>query len=89
MTDKQSYNSFEAELKKVKEYLTIHTVTSTMCAVALNIYRPSLCRHKRTLEDAGELVVTHNGVCEITGFHADYLSCNPAVIAKAKEGVNV
>lgn len=80
------YRNYNEELKQVREYLTKHNATATMCAVALDIYRPNLCRQKRELEDRGCLIVTHKGFCKITGYRAAYLSCNPDIINEGNDG---
>ena len=84
--DKGKYTNWKAESKKVRKYLSKHNATATMCAVDLKIYRPNLCRHKAQLQKLGLLKVTHNGICKVTGFKADYLTCN---INKLKGGKNV
>ena len=66
------------ELQAVYKYLQTHIATSTMAAVALNIYRPSLCRRKRTLEKAGLLVEVKTGYCKVTKCKAAFLTSNPA-----------
>lgn len=71
---KKCHNRWYAEKNKVKEYLITHNATATMCAVALGIYRPNLCRHKAELEKEGYLKETHKGLCKVTGFKAAYLS---------------
>lgn|GEM_PF-3343309 len=78
------YNQFSVEKTAVKEYLTNHIATATMVAVALDIYRPNLCRYKSMLQEEGVLVVTHNGICKETGFPADYLSCDPEIVNVVK-----
>jgi len=66
------------ELMAVYEYLQTHIATSTMAAVALNIYRPNLCRRKRKLEKAGLLVEVKEGICKVTRCRAAFLTTNPA-----------
>lgn len=66
------------ELQAVYEYLQTNIATATMAATALNIYRPSLCRRKRTLEKAGKLMEVKTGYCKITKCEAAYLSTNAA-----------
>lgn len=68
------------EIQRVYEYLKKETATATMAAVALNIYRPNLCRRKRTLEKAGHLIEVKRGYCQITKYVAYYLSTNPAMM---------
>jgi hypothetical protein len=80
------YRKYLAEFKQVRDYLSIHTATATMVAVALDIYRPNLCRHKKDLQDAGVLWVTHKGICQITGYKADYLACNPDLTEGGADG---
>lgn len=68
------------EIQRVYEYLKKETATATMAAVALNIYRPNLCRRKRTLQKAGHLIEVKRGYCQITKHVAYYLSTNPAMM---------
>ncbi|MBP6023931.1 hypothetical protein [Ferruginibacter sp.] len=65
------------ELQRVYEYLQKHCATATMTAIALNIYRPNLCRRKRALEKAGQLVEVKKAHCLITKHLATYLTTNP------------
>ena len=83
---KGKYRNYIAEYKLVRAYLSIHNATATMVSVALDIYRPNLCRHKKELQDAGVLWVTHKGTCKVTGFKADYLTCNPELIKGGVDG---
>lgn len=85
MSADNGYNNFEVELKRIKAYLLTHNASASMVATALNIYRPNLCRHKRTLESIGALKVTHKGFCKITGRKVQYLSCDPE---KVKGAIN-
>ena len=66
------------ELQAVYEYLQSNIATATMAAAALKIYRPSLCRRKRTLEKAGLLAEVKQGYCKITRCEAAYLTTNTA-----------
>ena len=70
----------DTELKAVYDYLQTHTSTATMAAIALNIYRPNLCRRKRTLQKAGHLIEIKKGICPVTKHLAAYLSTNPAMM---------
>ena len=65
------------ELQQVYEYLQQHCATATMTATSLNIYRPNLCRRKRTLEKAGLLAEVKKGCCSITKLVATYITTNP------------
>jgi hypothetical protein len=65
------------ELKAVFELLKVKPITATEAAVVLNIYRPSLCRRKRTLEKAGLLTELKKAKCPITKHTAWLLSTNP------------
>jgi hypothetical protein len=65
------------ELDAVYKYLQNNVATATMTATALNIYRPSLCRRKRSLEKAGLLVEVKNAYCKVTKCKAAYLTTNP------------
>jgi len=86
MSAGNNYNNFDAELKQIKAYLLNHNASASMVAAALKIYRPSLCRHKRTLESNGVLKVTHKGICKITGRKVQYLSCDPQKVKGAIDG---
>jgi hypothetical protein len=68
------------DLQRVYERLLTHTESATMTAVALNIYRPSLCRRKKDLEIAGRLAVVKKSYCKITGRLVQFLSTNPAMM---------
>lgn len=70
------------ELQRVYEYLQGHCATATMTAKALNIYRPNLCRRKRALEKAGQLIEVKKGICQITKRKAVYLTTNPVLFSK-------
>ena len=65
------------ELQKVYEYLQQHCATATMTATSPNIYRPNLCRRKRTLEKAGLLAEVKKGCCSSTKHVATYLTTSP------------
>ena len=65
------------ELKAVYELLRKQPLTATQTAVTLNIYRPNLCRRKRTLEKAGHLREIKKVICPITKHPAWQLTCNP------------
>lgn len=65
------------ELIAVYEYLQNNIATATMTAIALNIYRPNLCRRKRALEKVGKLVEVKKAHCLITKHIATYLTTNP------------
>jgi aminopeptidase-like protein len=67
------------ELQAVYEYLQTNIATATQVAVALNIYRPNLCRRKRKLETVGKLAVIKKGICPITKHTAALLTTNPAL----------
>ena len=68
------------ELQAVYEYLKTNVATATMVSVALNIYRPSLCRRKRTLELAGHLIEVKKGYCKITNHVAAFLTTDPTMV---------
>ena len=67
------------ELKAVFEYLKSNPATATMAATDLKIYRPNLCRRKRTLEKAGLLAEVKKAYCQVTKHKAAYLTTNPAL----------
>lgn len=65
------------ELKAVCELLRKQPLTATQAAVMLGIYRPNLCRRKRTLEKADKLRQLKKIICPITKHPAWQLTCNP------------
>ena len=67
------------ELKAVHDFLLIQPATATQVARALNIYRPNLCRRKRVLEKAGQLMVIKKTICPVTKHTAGLLTTNPAL----------
>jgi len=79
----------KTELKAVYQYLTRFEATASMISVALDIWRPNVCRYKRMLEEEGKLIIVYRGRCQVTGRKADYLSSDPNVIsfAKRKESI--
>lgn len=84
-------NDFREEQIKGKELLAVyqylHSVpaTATEVSVALNIYRPNLCRRKRTLEKSGQLAVIKHIVCPITKHRASLLTTNPSLFPPRSE----
>ena len=76
LNDVTNQHPKDIELKAVYEYLQNNVATATMTATALNIYRPNLCRHKKTLQKAGLLVELNKGICKITKCRAAYITCN-------------
>ena len=66
----------DTELKAVNDYLKIQPATATAVAVALNIYRPNVCRRKRTLEKCGYLSEIKIVRCPITNRLAWLLTTN-------------
>jgi hypothetical protein len=71
---------FTSEKKAVIEFLQDRYATAAEVSIALNIWRPNLCRHKRQLEEAGLLIEVGKGICPVTGFKAALLSCNAELI---------
>ena len=70
------FNSIKSELKRVHEFLSYNDATATEVAVALNIYRPNLCRYKRKLQKMGYLMEIGIVICPITQKHAALLTTN-------------
>jgi hypothetical protein len=77
------------ELLAVHDYLFEHTATATQVSIALNIYRPNLCRRKRTLEKNGHLAVIRQVVCPITKHRAALLTTNPALFPPHPKQLNL
>lgn len=75
----------DKELKAVWEYLQVNVATQTQVAVALNIYRPNLCRRKRTLQKNGELAVVKKGICPITKHRAEFITTNKELFPKSNQ----
>jgi transposase-like protein len=73
----RSKHSKDNELKAVAEYLKQQCATATVVAIALNIYRPNICRWKRRLEKKGQLAVIKKVKCPITKHWAGLLTTNP------------
>lgn len=67
----------DTELQAVFNYLFRQPATATQVSVALNIYRPNLCRRKRKLEKDGRLWEVKKVICPITHYPAMQLTCNP------------
>lgn len=70
------YQDKFTEINRVKQYLFKHTATAAMCADALNIRIPNVCRYKRELEKFGVLKIVKRSICQLTKHRADYLTCN-------------
>ncbi|MET3882133.1 hypothetical protein ABIE54_001022 [Chitinophagaceae bacterium OAS944] len=66
--------SNRSELKRVYEFLLNNYATATEVSVALNIYRPNLCRYKRKLQKMGYLSEIGIVVCPITKRYAALLT---------------
>lgn len=58
-------------------YLKENTVTCSMASEALKIPQKCLTRYKRDLEQSGNLWEVREGICQLTGFYAAYLTTNP------------
>lgn len=76
LNDVENLQPKDTELQAVYQYLLTNIATATMTATALNIYRPSLCRRKRTLEKAGLLMEVKTGYCKVTKCNAAFLTTN-------------
>lgn len=72
------------ELLSVYHYLQKQPATATQAAIALNIYRPSLCIYKRRLEKQGKLAQLKKVICPITKYPAHQLTCDPGLINNAQ-----
>jgi hypothetical protein len=81
---KLSLTSKNKDIKKVLNYLKIHTATATMVCEFTGIKQKNFCRYKRELEKLGLLFEVKKGICEITKFRASYLTTNPDLISKIK-----
>lgn len=77
------------ELKAVYTYLHSKPATATEVAIALNIYRPNLCRRKRALELCGQLAVLKKVVCPVTKHKAALLTTNPALFPPTSKQLNL
>lgn len=85
----QKEQSKDNELRAVYHYLYSVPSTATEVAVALNIYRPNLCRRKRTLEKRGQLAVMKQVVCPITKHRAQLLTTNPSLFPPKPKQLNL
>ena len=70
------------QLREMVQYLYSNPATATQVAVALNIYRPSVCRRKRTLEKRGQLAEIRKVICPITKHRASLLTTDPLQFPK-------
>lgn len=78
----------DSELQAVFDYLFRQPATATQVAVALNIYRPNLCRRKRKLEKDGRLWEVKKIICPITHYPAMLLTCNPDYAKGGRKNAN-
>lgn len=76
-TPKHKRQVKDSQLNQVQDFLYSNIATATMAAVALGIYRPTLCRIKRELEKAALLAEVKRARCPVTNSKAWYLTCNP------------
>lgn len=84
MSDK--YKRYAADILSIREYLNKNTATATMISVSLGIYRPNVCRIKRSLEKRGLLKEVFTARCQITKHRAAYLSTNRKIMKGGKNG---
>ena len=75
--DKGKDKNFEAQMKRVFQYLQEHTATASMISATTGIPQKNICRFKRDLEKAGKLYEIEKKLCKKTGFKAWYLTTNP------------
>lgn len=78
---------YNTELSQYLAYLKNKVATNSMVKKATGIKQKNLTRYKAILEEQGSLVVVYRGICAVTGYRADYLTTNEAIIKKltAKE----
>jgi len=74
------YTRYAADRLAVRDYLKKNTATATMTSVALDLYRPNVCRIKRELEKHDLLKEVFIARCKITKHRAAYLSTNPKIM---------
>ena len=65
------------QLQKVYNYLMNNVATASMVEKALGVHQKCITWYKRELEKSGRLFEVYKAKCEVTGFQASYLSCNP------------
>ncbi|OJU26844.1 MAG: hypothetical protein BGN92_07155 [Sphingobacteriales bacterium 41-5] len=75
----------DTESRAVYNYLFKRPATATQVSVALKIYRPNLCRRKRTLEKVDKLRQVKKVICPITKHWAWQLTCTPDLFPKRSQ----
>jgi hypothetical protein len=78
-------NQFQKQAHAIFSYLKNHTATASMIAKATGIPQKNICRYKRDLEKAGQLIELHKSICKVTGFKAWYLTTNKRLFPKLKK----
>jgi len=64
------------QLSAVVKYLKSNVATASMISEATGIPQKNICRYKRLLQKQGLIREVARDVCEITGCHAWYLTCD-------------
>ncbi len=62
------------------QYLLENTCTCSMASEVLGIKQKNLCRYKKELQDLNLLWEVDYKHCEITGYKAQWLTCNADLI---------
>jgi hypothetical protein len=75
--EQRQVRSHATQLQTIFEYLQSHVATASMVSSATGIYQKNICRYKRDLEKTGRLKEVRKGTCEITGFEAWFITCDP------------
>ena len=73
-------NKFDTELTCVYKYLLTTTATTKMVARGTRIYERKIIQYVNKLSRAGVLRFVCIKKCQVTGYNAEYITCNPNYI---------
>ncbi len=75
----------KTQAQTIFEYLMNRVVTASMLSEATRIPHKNICRYKRDLEKAGNLVEVKKASCEVTRFKAWYITCDKSKFPTSKQ----
>lgn len=71
--------------QRVFLYLQKHIATGSMVSEATGVPHKNFCRYKSDMQQQGLLAEVKKAHCELTGFPAYYLTCNPDLFPKKNQ----
>jgi hypothetical protein len=74
-----------AKTRKLRDYLSRHTVSRWMAAVAVGMPLQSVCWAVGQLRKANSVAVVRKGVCAISGEWVEYITTDPDKFPKSKQ----